>query len=45
MIEIQSVLMENPRMGLVAGHVHFDEFFTQNILRVDWIGPQRKKSV
>ena len=45
MIKIQSVLLVNPRMGLVVGDVHFNELFTRNILKVDWIGPQRKKSV
>ena len=44
-VEIQSVLLGNPQMGLVAGRVYFDALITQIILKVDWIGPQRKKSV
>ena len=32
-------------MGLVAGRVYFDALITQISLKVDWIGPQRKKSV
>ena len=32
-------------VGLVAGRVYFDELITQISLKVDWIGPQRKKSV
>ena len=44
-IEIQSALLGNPRVGLVASRVCFDELITQIILGVDWIGSQRKKSV
>ena len=44
-IKIQSVLLGNPQMGLVAGRVYFNALITQISLKVDWIGPQRKKSV
>ena len=44
-IEIESVLLGNPRVRLVAGRVYFDALITQIILKVDWIGPQRKKLV
>ena len=44
-VEIQSVLLGNPRVVLVAGRVYFDALITQISLKVDWIGPQRKKSV
>ena len=44
-VEIQSVLLGNPRVGLVAGRVYFDALIIQISLKVDWIGPQRKKSV
>ena len=43
--EIQSVLLENLRVRLVVGRVYFDALITQIILKVDYIGPQRKKSV
>ena len=43
--EIQSVLLGNPRVGLVSGRVYFDALITHIILKVDCIGPQRKKSV
>ena len=44
-IKIQSVLLGNPRVGLVASRVYFNALITQISLKVDWIGPQRKKSV
>ena len=44
-LEIQSVPLGNSRVGLVAGRVYFDELITQIILKTDWIGPERKKSV
>ena len=44
-VEIQSVLLGNPRVGLVASRVYFDALITQISLKVDWIGPQRTKSV
>ena len=44
-LEIESVLLGHPRVGFVAGRVYFDDLITQIILKVDRIGPQRKKSV
>ena len=44
-VEIQSVLLGNLRVGLVASRVYFNALITQISLKVDWIGPQRKKSV
>ena len=38
-IEIQSVLLGNPRVELVAYRVYFDDLITHIILKVDWIGP------
>ena len=42
-LKIQSVLLGNPQLGLVTGRVYFDELITSIVLKVDWIGPQRKK--
>ena len=39
-LEIQSVLLGNPRVELVTGRVYFDSLITHIILKVDWIGPQ-----
>ena len=44
-LKIQSDLLGNPRVGLVAGRVYFNVLITHIILKVDYIGPQRKKSV
>ena len=44
-LEIRSVLLGYSRVGLVAGRVYFNDLITHIILKVDWIGPQRKKLV
>ena len=43
-LKIQSDLLGNPRVGLVAGRVYFDILITHIILKVDCIGPQRKNN-
>ena len=44
-LKIRSVLLGNPRVGLVASRVYFDDLIIQISLKVNWIGPQRKISV
>ena len=44
-LKIRSGLLGNPRVGLVASRVYFDDLIIQISLKVDWIGPQCKISV